>query len=93
LIGQLAFPTEYEGTEIWVTDSEGTEVLAMATDPLGSPRAAAPTGLDGRFAVLGLLPGPTEIRVVRPGGSPSEAFFLTWVEEDAITSLAGFVVR
>jgi DNA repair protein RecO (recombination protein O) len=93
LIGQLAFPTEYEGTEIWVTDSEGTEVLAMATDPLGSPRAAAPTGLDGRFAVLGLVPGPTEVRVVRPEGSPSESSFLTWVEEDAITSLAGFLVR
>jgi len=93
LIGELAFPDEYEGTEIWVTDAEGDEHLALGTDPLGDPHLGSGTGLDGRFALLGLPPGPTEIRVARPGEELGEAVFRTWVEEDAITSLPAFQVR
>lgn len=93
LIGTLAFAAEYEGTEIWVTDAAGTERLATATDPLGDPRPSAATGRDGRFALLGLAPGPLEIRVAEPGMEPGESFFVTWSEEDAITSLPNFVVR
>jgi len=93
LVGQLLFPLEYQGTELWVTDSEGVEHLASSTDALGDPHPEMGTGLDGRFALLGLPPGPVDIRVALAGEEPGDAVFRTWVEEDSITSLPGFSIR
>jgi len=93
IVGSLAHPLEYVGTEVWVTDVHGEEFLASGTDALGAPQPATPTGNDGRFALLGVAPGPVEIRIASPGETRSEEAFLSWVEEDSVTSLPGFMVR